>query len=66
MGRFIYADADRPSFRTEENRRRRDLAFLAWLRIASTAELDRLLWGTKDLPAWKRVAVARALVRQGA
>lgn len=58
--------ADRASFLTVENRRRKDLEFLDWVRTATLEELDQKRWetfGVKSFPAWKRAAVARAMAR---
>ena len=58
MTRHTLADADRPSWRTRERRRAADLAFIAWLRTATRAELEAMLphvWG------WRAVAVRRRM-----
>lgn len=69
MPGFVFADADRASYRTVQRRREEDLEFLAWLRTAALEELDRKCWETartKSFPQWKRVALARAIARHGA
>jgi hypothetical protein len=63
MGTYGRADADRPSRRTQERRRQRDLEFLEVLKKANAEELDRMVWESKRWPKWRRVAVARAVAR---
>lgn len=55
------ADADSPSWRQLQRRRQADRDFLARLHYATRAEL-RLL-AVMPMPAWRRVAVERALGR---
>jgi hypothetical protein len=66
MARYLRADADRPSARTLEARRRRDLEFLDRIRKATEEDLDRLVWESATLPRWQQIAIARAAARQGA
>lgn len=63
MSRFIFANADRASFRTEQRRRERDIAFLERLRTATHSELDRMTWDYRNGPEWVQVAIARAIQR---
>ena len=64
---FVYANADRASWRTQQRRRERDMAFLARLRELVDAldepRLGRLAMAMCCGPAWKRVAVRRALAK---
>lgn len=64
--RYVYADADRASWRTQERRRLADLEFLEKLRTADLAELYRMHDNhrSKRAPAWKKVAIARAIARR--
>jgi adenylate cyclase class IV len=64
MGKHGYADADRASFRTTQRRRERDIEFLAKVRaLTDRDEAMRLLIEHHDGPAWKRVAIKRAIAR---
>lgn len=65
-GRFLFADADRPTFRQIERRRQRDIAFLERVRAAEVDELEQLKREYMTGPDWRRVAVERALARRGA
>lgn len=60
------ADADRPGRRTLERRRQADLAFLEKLRVATLEELNELALNHcgKNAPAWKKVAIQRAIKRR--
>jgi hypothetical protein len=64
---FVFANADRASWRTQQRRRERDMAFLAKLRELVDAldepRLGRLALALCCGPAWKRVAVRRCLAR---
>jgi hypothetical protein len=65
-GRFVYAGADGHNYRAEQRRAQKDREFLAKIR---TATLDQLLemWRNHDhkkAPAWKRVALIRAIERE--
>lgn len=67
MSRRVYADADadRCSFSTTETRRRADIEFLALVREASVAVLLELRRRHRRGPAWRLVAIERALTRHG-
>lgn len=65
MGRLIHADRDGASFRTTESRSRQGIEFLALVRVASVPVLLQLRKNHERGPKWKRVAINRALARQG-
>jgi hypothetical protein len=53
------ADADGPEERVLERRRADDIAFIEWLRSAPEIELRARI--SRDMPMWRRAAVARKL-----
>lgn len=63
--RYVFADADRPSYRTEQRRREKDLAFLERVRAASLEELAQMRreHAGKSAPQWKVIAIERAIAR---
>lgn len=67
MGRFIYANADRASFRTQQRRREKDIAYLAKLAgLVAERNLFALLVLASAMafgPPWKRIAVHRAIAK---
>lgn len=60
-------DRHRVSARTLENRRRKDIEFLAELRTATLERLRELEanHAHKSAPQWKRIAIKRAIARKG-
>lgn len=64
MGRFTFADEDSPSGSRAKGRAARDLEFLQWLKTASGPMLEAAMLD-KRLPKWRRVALQRALAKQG-
>jgi hypothetical protein len=60
---YRLADADRPGHRTKQNRRERDIEFLAAVRNATYGELVDMLAKCLDVP-WKVVAIDRAILRE--
>lgn len=64
--RYGFADADGPTWRQRQRRRESDLAFLERLRGATVDELEQLEREHMTGPEWRRVAVERAIKRQGA
>lgn len=61
----MYADADSASYRTQQNRSRKDQEFLAKLRTADEPLLRQILRDHRSGPKWKQVAIVRALNRLG-
>lgn len=66
MTRLVFADADGPSHRQRARRRQSDLDFLELVRHAGVGVLRVLERNNINGPAWKKVAIARALERHGA
>lgn len=61
----MFDGARHASFRVEDRKRRDDRAFLEKLKTASLDEL-RVIHKNhrhKDAPMWKKIAIARAIVR---
>lgn len=56
------ADADNPSPEKKERRRQADLAFIAWVRIASK---ESLLYTRALARGWQLVAINRQLAKFG-
>lgn len=54
------ADADNPSEATIERRREDDIAFLAWVRTASEADIEAA-W--PHAAPWRRIAMDRRLAK---
>lgn len=66
MTRLVFADADRPGWAQRARRRQSDLDFLELVRHAGVGVLRRLERNHINGPAWKKVAIERALKRHGA
>jgi len=54
------ADSDKPSWKTQERRRQKDIQFLSWVKSASLEELQNKLTSYKK-GSWQFVALTRRI-----